>query len=95
MTQNLNLARGHIKASLTRLESTFDEKNTRNQISIRVSSMDDLLKEFERLDSTMSLEESELEEFKERYFDLNAKYKDKLYEVNVPNQGETQNSVSS
>ncbi|GFW03536.1 DUF1758 domain-containing protein [Trichonephila clavipes] len=52
-------------------------------------------KEFERLDSNLSLEESELQEFEERYFYLNAKFNDKLDELNVQNQGRTQNSVAS
>ncbi|GFU34723.1 uncharacterized protein TNCV_4098501 [Trichonephila clavipes] len=76
----IGAARVRVKASLTRLENTFDEVNTRNEISIRLSSLDDLLKEFERLDSTLSLEESEIQEFEERYFYLNAKFNDKLDE---------------
>ncbi|GFX42577.1 uncharacterized protein TNCV_261121 [Trichonephila clavipes] len=55
----IQAARGHVKASLTRLENTFDEINTRNEISIRLSRLDDLFKEFEQLDSNLSLEESE------------------------------------
>ncbi|GFV85203.1 hypothetical protein TNCV_4172561 [Trichonephila clavipes] len=54
----IRAARGCVKASLTRLENTFDEINTRNEISIRLSRLDDLFKEFERLDSNLSLEES-------------------------------------
>ncbi|GFX33391.1 DUF1758 domain-containing protein [Trichonephila clavipes] len=83
----IRAARGRVKASLTRLENTFDELNTRNEISIRLSRLDDLFKEFERLDSNLSLEESELQEFEERYFYLNAKFNDKLDELNVQNQG--------
>ncbi|GFV31229.1 hypothetical protein TNCV_4315541 [Trichonephila clavipes] len=56
----IRAARGRVKASLTRLENNFDEINTRNEISIRLSRLDDLFKEFERLDSNLSLEESEL-----------------------------------
>ncbi|GFW83547.1 DUF1758 domain-containing protein [Trichonephila clavipes] len=91
----IRAARGRVKASLTRLENTFDEINTRNEISIRLSRLDDLFKEFERLDSNLSLEESELQEFEERYFYLNAKFNDKLDKLNVQNQGRTQNSVAS
>ncbi|GFW24348.1 DUF1758 domain-containing protein [Trichonephila clavipes] len=91
----IRAARGRVKASLTRLENTFDEIKTRNEISIRLSRLDDLSKEFERLDSNLSLEESELQEFEERYFYLNAKFNDKLDELNVQNQGRTQNSVAS
>ncbi|GFV79408.1 uncharacterized protein TNCV_1903801 [Trichonephila clavipes] len=91
----IRAARGRVKASLTRLENTFDEINTRNEISIRLSRLDDLFKEFERLDSNLSLEEFELQEFEERYFYLNAKFNDKLDELNVQNQGRTQNSVAS
>ncbi|GFR33807.1 hypothetical protein TNCT_303891 [Trichonephila clavata] len=94
MAQN-RIARGRIKASLTRLESSFDELNTRNEISVRLPRLDNLFKEFERLDLTLSSEESELEEFKESYFALNAKYKDKLDESNVLNLSGTQNSVAS
>ncbi|GFW38149.1 uncharacterized protein TNCV_602251 [Trichonephila clavipes] len=83
----IRAARVRVKASLTRLENTFDEINTRNEISIRLSSLDDLLKEFERLDSTLSLEESEIHEFEERYFYLNAKFNDKFDELNARNQG--------
>ncbi|GFQ82110.1 hypothetical protein TNCT_707341 [Trichonephila clavata] len=79
------IARGRIKASLNRLESTFDEISTKNKISIRVSRLDNLFKEFERLDSTLSLEESELEEFEERYFNLNPKFKDKLDKLSILN----------
>ncbi|GFV35048.1 uncharacterized protein TNCV_1885861 [Trichonephila clavipes] len=86
----IRAARGRVKSSLTRLENTFDEINTRNEISIRLSILDDLFKEFERLD--LSVEESELQEFEERYFYLNAKFNDIL---NVRNQGRTQNSVAS
>ncbi|GFT16912.1 DUF1758 domain-containing protein [Trichonephila clavipes] len=82
----IRAARGRVKASLTRLENTFDEINTRNEISIRLSRLDDLFKEFERLDSNLSLEESEHQEFEERYFYLNAKFNDKLDELNVQNQ---------
>ncbi|GFT28220.1 DUF1758 domain-containing protein [Trichonephila clavipes] len=88
----IRAARGRVKASLTRLENTFDEINTRNEISIRLSRLDDLFKEFERLDSNLSLEESELQEFEERYFYLNAKFNDKLDELNVQNQGEQASS---
>ncbi|GFT81903.1 uncharacterized protein TNCV_3908781 [Trichonephila clavipes] len=91
----IRAARGRVKASLTRLENTFDEINTRNEISIRLSRLDDLFKEFERLDSNLSLEESELQEFEERHFYLNVKFNDKLDELNVQNQGRTQNSVAS
>ncbi|GFS97217.1 uncharacterized protein TNCV_715671 [Trichonephila clavipes] len=91
----IRAARGRVKASLTRLENTFDEINTRNEISIWLSRLDDLFEEFERLDSNLSLEESELQEFEERYFYLNAKFNDKLDELNVQNQGRTQNSVAS
>ncbi|GFW71382.1 DUF1758 domain-containing protein [Trichonephila clavipes] len=91
----IRAARGRVKASLTRLENTFEEINTRNEISIRLSRLDDLFKEFERLDSNLSLEASELQEFEERYFYLNAKFNDKLDELNVQNQGRTQNSVAS
>ncbi|GFU92671.1 DUF1758 domain-containing protein [Trichonephila clavipes] len=87
----IRAARGRVKASLTRLENTFDEINTRN-ISIRLSRLDDLFKEFERLDSNLSLEESELQEFEERYFYLNAKFNDKLDELYVQNQGEQASS---
>ncbi|GFQ73719.1 fatty acyl-CoA reductase wat [Trichonephila clavata] len=80
---------------MTRLESSFDELNTKNEISIRLSRLDGLFKEFERLDSTLSLEESELEEFEERYFNLSAKFNDKLDELNVLNLSGTQNSVAS
>ncbi|GFT11491.1 histone-lysine N-methyltransferase SETMAR [Trichonephila clavipes] len=76
MTQ-IRDAGGRVKASLTRLESTFYEISTQNQISLCLSGLDDLLKEFERLDSTLSLEESELQKFEERYINLNAKYNDK------------------
>ncbi|GFR21407.1 DUF1758 domain-containing protein [Trichonephila clavata] len=82
MAQN-RIARGHIKASLTRLESSFDELNTKNEASILLSRLDNLFNEFERLDSTLSLEESELEEFEERYFNLNPKFKDKLDKLNL------------
>ncbi|GFQ72210.1 uncharacterized protein TNCT_380561, partial [Trichonephila clavata] len=68
---------------------------TKNEISIRLSRLDGLFKEFERLDSTLSLEESELEEFEERYFNLSAKFNDKLDELNVLNLSGTQNSVAS
>ncbi|GFR10589.1 fatty acyl-CoA reductase wat [Trichonephila clavata] len=80
---------------MTRLESSFDELNTKNEISIRLSRLDGLFKEFERLDSTLSLEESELEKFEERYFNLSAKFNDKLDELNVLNLSGTQNSVAS
>ncbi|GFY35023.1 hypothetical protein TNCV_5043991 [Trichonephila clavipes] len=86
-------ARGRVKASLTWLENTFDEINTRNEISIRLTRLDDLFTEFERLDSTLSLEESEPQEFEERYFYLNAKFNDKLDELNVRNQGQTKGCV--
>ncbi|GFR08092.1 hypothetical protein TNCT_50221 [Trichonephila clavata] len=69
----IRIARGRVKASMTRLESSFDELNTKNEISIRLSRLDGLFKEFEQLDSTLSLEESELEEFEERYFNLSGK----------------------
>ncbi|GFW58598.1 hypothetical protein TNCV_1579301 [Trichonephila clavipes] len=82
----IGATRVHVKASLTRLENSFDEINTRNEISIRLSTLDDLLKELERLDSTLSLEESEINEFEERYFYLNAKFNDKLDELNARNQ---------
>ncbi|GFT30289.1 uncharacterized protein TNCV_3467321 [Trichonephila clavipes] len=95
----IRATRGRVKASLTFtkgiFENTFDEINTRNEISIRLTRLDDLFKEFERLDSNLSLEESELQEFEERYFYLNAKFNDKLDELNVQNQGRTQNSVAS
>ncbi|GFR04548.1 hypothetical protein TNCT_395201 [Trichonephila clavata] len=61
MAQN-RITRGRIKASLTRLESSFDELNTKNEIYIRLSRLDNLFKEFKRLDSTLSLKESELKE---------------------------------
>ncbi|GFW14697.1 hypothetical protein TNCV_1561601 [Trichonephila clavipes] len=85
-------ARGRVKASLIRQENTFDEINTRNEISIQLSRLDDFFKEFERLDSNLSVEESELQEFEERYFYLNAKFNHKLDELNVQNLGRTQNS---
>ncbi|GFU30905.1 hypothetical protein TNCV_1406261 [Trichonephila clavipes] len=90
----IRAARGRVKAYLTSIENKFDEINTGNEISIRLSRLDDLLKEFKRLDSTLSLEESELQEFEERYFYMNAKFNDKLNELNVRSQDRTQNSVA-
>ncbi|GFQ81310.1 hypothetical protein TNCT_37151 [Trichonephila clavata] len=86
----IRIARGRVKASMTRLDSSFDELNTKNEISIRLSRLDGLFKEFERLYSTLSLEESELEEFEEIYFNLSAKFNDKLDELNVLNLSGTQ-----
>ncbi|GFQ73800.1 uncharacterized protein TNCT_595711 [Trichonephila clavata] len=41
----IRIARGRVKASMTRLESSFDELNTKNEISIRLSRLDDKLDE--------------------------------------------------
>ncbi|KAF8781374.1 hypothetical protein HNY73_011775 [Argiope bruennichi] len=89
----IKVARGKVKASLTRLENTPDELESKNEIVIRLQRLE-LLKEFERLDSELTVEASEIEEFENRYFSLKLKFQNKIDVFNTSQytSAETQNS---
>ncbi|GFT60482.1 uncharacterized protein TNCV_1965951 [Trichonephila clavipes] len=90
----IRAARGRVKTSLTRLENTFNEINTRNEISIQLSRLDDLFQKFERLDSILSLEESELQEFEERKGDrVSTKLRVVFDDICKPSNGNSHNSI--
>ncbi|KAF8777969.1 hypothetical protein HNY73_014746 [Argiope bruennichi] len=74
----IKVARGKVKASLTRLENSANELESKNEIVIRLQRLEELLKEFERLDSELTVEDSEIEEFENRYFSLKLKFQNKI-----------------
>ncbi|GFV20943.1 DUF1758 domain-containing protein [Trichonephila clavipes] len=78
--ESIKVARGRVKGSLTRLENGADDLNLKNEILIyiRLQRLEKLIVDFERLDSELSAEESEIMEFEQRYFDLKLKFQDKI-----------------
>ncbi|KAF8785634.1 hypothetical protein HNY73_011149 [Argiope bruennichi] len=74
----IKVARGKVKASLTRLEHSADELESKNEVVIRLQRLEELLKEFEKLDSELTIEDSEIEEFENRYFSLKLKFQNKI-----------------
>ncbi|GBN66357.1 hypothetical protein AVEN_232623-1 [Araneus ventricosus] len=56
----LKISRGRIKASLTRLENTAEDLMLKNEILIRLQRWEELIKEFEKLDAELSVEDSEI-----------------------------------
>ncbi|GFT39879.1 uncharacterized protein TNCV_3286561 [Trichonephila clavipes] len=76
--ESIKVARGRVKGSLTRLENGADDLNLKNEILIRLQILEELIVDFERLDSELSAEESEIMEFEQRYFDLKLKFQDKI-----------------
>ncbi|GFW89529.1 uncharacterized protein TNCV_1514801 [Trichonephila clavipes] len=60
------------------LENGADDLNLKNEILIRLQRIEELIVDFERLDSELSAEESEIMEFEQRYFDLKLKFQDKI-----------------
>ncbi|KAF8793882.1 hypothetical protein HNY73_001914 [Argiope bruennichi] len=91
---NIKVARGKVKASLTRLENTADELESKNEIVIRSQRLE-LLKEFGRLDSELTVEDSEIEEFGNRYFSLKLKFQNKIYVFNTSESTSTETKDSS
>ncbi|GFU09351.1 uncharacterized protein NPIL_296251 [Nephila pilipes] len=81
----IKVARGKVKASMTRLENTVEDLILKNEILIRLQRLERLFKEFERLDSELSGEDSEIVEFEDRYFSLKLKLQNKLHAFNVSN----------
>ncbi|GFW71558.1 hypothetical protein TNCV_2309931 [Trichonephila clavipes] len=51
----IKLARGRVKGSLTRLENGADDLNLKNEILIRLQSLEELIVDFERLDLELTL----------------------------------------
>ena len=78
----IKIERGRIKGSMTRLENAFENVNTKNDVTIRLQRLDDLFKDFLKLDSCLSDEDSELAEFEDRYFELKSKFQNKLDSLN-------------
>ncbi|GFW44296.1 hypothetical protein TNCV_1747251 [Trichonephila clavipes] len=72
--ESIKVARGRVKGSLTRLENGADDLNSKNEILIRLQRLEKLIVDFERLDSELRAEESEIMEFEQRYFDLKLKF---------------------
>ncbi|GBM63063.1 Fatty acyl-CoA reductase wat [Araneus ventricosus] len=93
-TTRLKVARGRVKASLTRLENTADLK-LKNEILIRLQSLEDLSKEIEKLDAELSVEDSEIVEFDDRYFSLKLKLQNKIDALNVSHSTTVENQNSS
>ncbi|GFQ79245.1 fatty acyl-CoA reductase wat [Trichonephila clavata] len=79
--ESIKVARGRVKASLTRLENGVDNLNLKNEILIRLQILQELIADFERLDAELRAEESEIVDFEKRYFDLKLKFKDKIDKV--------------
>ncbi|XP_054709241.1 uncharacterized protein LOC129218946 [Uloborus diversus] len=79
-------SRGRIKASVTRLENTFNDINTKNEVLIRIQRLDTLFTEFEKLDVLLDDKDSEIAEFEEKYFRLKAQYQNKIESFHVPSQ---------
>ncbi|GFU30074.1 uncharacterized protein TNCV_3262811 [Trichonephila clavipes] len=75
---SIKVARGRVKGSLTRLENGADDLNLKNEILIRLKRLEELIVDFERLDSELSAEESEIMKFEQRYFDLKLKFQVKI-----------------
>ncbi|KAF8791491.1 hypothetical protein HNY73_006347 [Argiope bruennichi] len=90
----IKVARGKVKASLTRLEHSADELESKNEVVIRLQRLEELLKEFEKLDSELTIEDSEIEEFENRYFSLKLKFQNKIDVFNRSQftSAQTQNS---
>ncbi|GBM87376.1 hypothetical protein AVEN_168629-1 [Araneus ventricosus] len=63
----LIVARGRVKASLTRLENTTEDLKLKNEILIRLQRLEEHIKEYEKLDSELSVEHSEIVEFEDRF----------------------------
>ncbi|GFT03175.1 uncharacterized protein NPIL_305551 [Nephila pilipes] len=89
----IKLDRGKVKACMTRLENTAEDLILKNEILIRLQ-RSELFKEFERLDSELSGEDSETVGFEDRYFPLRLKLQNKLdaFNVSYPITDEAQNS---
>ncbi|GBM20692.1 hypothetical protein AVEN_105934-1 [Araneus ventricosus] len=69
----LKVARRRIEASLTRLENTAEDLSLKNEILIRLQRLPELIKEFEKLNSELSVEDSEIVEFEDRLQDASVK----------------------
>ncbi|GBM89948.1 hypothetical protein AVEN_88668-1 [Araneus ventricosus] len=80
----LKIARGRVKASLTRLENTAEDLMLKNEILISLQKLEELIKEYEKLDAEVSFEDSEIVEFEDRYFSLKLKLQNKIEALNVP-----------
>ena len=89
-------ARGRIKDSSTRLENLVYDLKLKNDILIRMHKLDELYKEFDKLDSELEESHSEIDEFERRYFTLKAKYQDKLDALSlhrISNTGRENSSI--
>ncbi|GBM83298.1 hypothetical protein AVEN_261137-1 [Araneus ventricosus] len=62
-TTRLKIARGRVKASLTRLENTAEDLMLKNEILISLQRLEELVKEYEKLDAEISFEDSKIVEF--------------------------------
>ncbi|GFY42228.1 uncharacterized protein TNIN_476951 [Trichonephila inaurata madagascariensis] len=76
--ESIKVERGRVKGSLTRLENGADDLNLKNEILIQLQRLEELIVDFERLDSELSAEESEIIEFEQRYFNLKLNFQDKI-----------------
>ncbi|GFX28870.1 DUF1758 domain-containing protein [Trichonephila clavipes] len=76
--ESIKVTRGRVKGYLTRLENGANDLNLKNEILIRLQRLEEFIVDFERLDSELSAEESEIMEFEQRYFDLKLKFQDKI-----------------
>ncbi|GBM58789.1 hypothetical protein AVEN_179338-1 [Araneus ventricosus] len=79
----LKIVRGRVKSSLTRLENTAEDLMLKNEILISLQRSEELIKEYEKLDAEVSVEDSEIVEFEDRYFSLKLKLQNKIDALNV------------
>ncbi|GBN51506.1 hypothetical protein AVEN_246686-1, partial [Araneus ventricosus] len=91
----LKIARGGVKASLTRLENTAEDLMLKNEILISLQRLEELIKEYEKLDAEVSFEDTEIVEFEDRYFSLKLKLQNKIDALNVSHSTTVERQNSS
>lgn len=74
----LKFERCRVYGSVTRLKNSLDNVSTKNEILVTLQILDELLQDFLGSDSRVSDANSQLAEFKNKYFQLKSKYRHKL-----------------
>ncbi|GFS38567.1 hypothetical protein NPIL_486681 [Nephila pilipes] len=66
--------RGRAKSDLTRIINFFMEHLRKFVLLSRTERLDNVFKDFDHYDAMLPEQQSEIEEFEEKYFDIKAKY---------------------
>ncbi|GFS74701.1 uncharacterized protein NPIL_47901 [Nephila pilipes] len=74
--------RGRAKSAFTRIINSFSEHLRKSVLLSRIERLDNIFKDFDHYDAMLPEEQSETEEFEEKYFEIKTKYQSAVDALN-------------